>query len=102
MASCGTITVVPAFDQSNVSVTSCSTSTSNVNPGESVTYTAQVRNDNNVEAIADVVLYVDGATQVTNPISVPAASSKTATFNIDFDSAGDYSISAEVTQASRA
>lgn len=98
---CGTITVLPDFNESDVYVSECNLQRTNLNPGDTVTAEYTVRNDNNTDVQATVELYVNGSSTASDTRTI--AQNKSAPFAFEFtpESAGDYELSTEVTSASR-
>lgn len=94
MVDCGTITVVPAFDPSNVTA-SCSLGNVEVVPGDQVTVPITVSNENGSTASYTVTMTVDGSTEETLSGTVGANSQtteqgtyipgSTGTFNVEID-----------------
>jgi len=67
---CGTITVVPAFDPAAVSFVNCESS-DEVEVGETATVSGTFINDNDVEASVTHTLIVSGDEAGTDTVSVP-------------------------------
>lgn len=98
---CGTVTVQAAFSSSNVYVAACNLGGNAATPGESVTVSVPVNNDNNTTADVTVELFVDGSSSATENITIGANSSETADFNFTSNTTGTFSLSTEVTSATR-
>lgn len=99
---CGTITVIPAFNASDVYVSACNLQTTTVNPGETVEVGSPVNNDNGTSVQATVELYVNGSSVANDTQTIAANSAASFTFQFTPQSEGDYNLSTEVTSASRA
>jgi len=95
MASCGTITVVPGFDESDVSV-SCDVYRSEVEEGDPVEVDIQVLNDNDTDATATVDLLVDGRRVEDLSVSVGGSGQVSEGFSITDLDVGDHSIDVEL------
>lgn len=99
MASCGTISVVEAFSEDRVTVTSCSGLPSEATPGQEVDLTVTVQNNNDASADGSVVAETSDGTQVGSASFVTAGGqSSTVTITVTLPSSpGDYAISATTT-----
>lgn len=106
MADCGTITIVPPFNESNVTSPGCTVGPSgDVQPSDTVEVDADVQNTNDVDAVAQVRFVANGITLGEDSIQVPANSTTgvSATFvPEDAGLSGSVTVNAEVTSASRA
>jgi len=100
-STCGTITVVPAFDESDVYVSACNLQTTNITVGESVDVGSPVNNDSSTPVEATVELFVNGSSVASDTQTIAANSATAFTFQFTPQSAGDYGLSTEVTSASR-
>lgn len=100
MVSCGTITVVPAFDPSLVTA-SCSVGTTEVTVGEQVTVPITVSNDNSAPASYDVTLTINGAaeTNIAGTVGGNAQTIEQATVAFDSDGTYNVELSVEASQA---
>lgn len=100
-SNCGTITVVTAFNESDVSTAACAFPDSEITPGSSITINTTAENLNDVAATAEVALFIDGSRETSTTVSVPAASSQTVEFTVNFPNEGTFDLSTEVVSASR-
>lgn len=98
---CGTITVLPEFNASDVYVSECNLQRTNLNPGDTVSAEYTVNNDNNTGVQATVELYVNGSPVATDTRTIGQNKSTPFVFEFTPESAGDYELSTEVTSASR-
>jgi hypothetical protein len=98
---CGTITVVPTFNESDVYVSACNLQTTTVNPGDTVDVGSPVNNDNATSVQATVELFVNGSSEAVDTRTIAANQSETFSFDFTPQSVGDYNLSTEVTSASR-
>jgi len=98
--SCGTVTVEPAFDDSLVTLGSCSIGSPTVTEGGSITATSTVTNDNDRTAIVDLELTVDGSVEATQTVDVASNSTLNAEFSVSFSGPGDYDVSVNITNVS--
>lgn len=100
--SCGSIEVLPAFEASDVFVSSCGLNdTGPVITGATLTYVFDVQNDNTVDAVADAQLLIDGTVEATQQVSIGPSSSTQVSLDVEFTQPGTYDISAQVTNAVR-
>jgi hypothetical protein len=99
---CGTITVVPAFNESDVYVSACNLQTTSITPGETVDVGSPVNNDNDTSVQATVELFVNGSSEAIDTRTIAENQAEAFTFEFTPQSAGDYDLSTEVTSASRA
>jgi len=99
---CGTITVTPAFNESDVYVSACNLQTTSINPGDTVDVGSPVNNDNNTSVQATVELLVNGSSVASDTQTIAANSASAFTFQFTAGEEGDYDLSTEVTSASRA
>ena len=95
MASCGTVTVVSGFDESDVSV-SCDVYRSEVEEGEPVEVDIQVINDNDTDATATADLLVDGSSVEDLSVSVGGHGQVQDGFAVTDLGVGDHSIDVEL------
>lgn len=100
MATCGTITVKPAFDPSLVTAT-CNVGQTNVRVGETVTITATVTNEN--DAVGSYTLTIDVGSAITETQSgtVGANSTTTESITVELSQPNDYPVTVGV-EASQA
>lgn len=99
MASCGTITVRPAFESSNVTA-SCDVGNTSITAGDTVEITATVENDNDVRASYDLTFEVGDAVEETVSGSVSADGSSSESITVEIQDPGEYDVSTSV-QSSR-
>ena len=95
MASCGTITVVPAFDESSVTA-SCSVGSQEITPGGTVDVPVTVTNSNDGPASYTVDVLVDGSTETTLSGTVPGGDQAADSVTLAFDDTGQYGIDVSV------
>ena len=100
MATCGTITVEPAFDQSLVTAT-CNVGQTNVDTGETVTITATVTNQNDAAGSYTLTIEAGSAISETRTGTVGANSTTTESITARISQPGDYPVTVGV-EASRA
>lgn len=100
MASCGTITVGSAFNESDVSA-SCNVQDSNITEGDTAVVDVTVSNSNDVGADYTVDLLVDGSQTASENGSVGSNSDDTTSFEIVDLSEGDHSIDVDLVEATR-
>jgi len=101
MASCGTVEILPQFDESSVRVVSCNLSDTQIRVGESVTATATVENSNDVGATAEV-RFTSGSETVANSLSVPAGSTRTTEATFTYPEPLTFDVAVELRSAQRA
>jgi len=101
-SNCGTITVVPAFNESDVSTAGCAFPNSEIPPGTTITINTTVQNLNDVATTAEVALFIGGSQKTSTTVSVPAASSQTVEFTVNFPEEGTFDLTTEVISVSRA
>jgi len=99
---CGTITVVPAFNESDVYVSACNLQTTSITPGETVEVGSPVNNDNSTAAEATVELFVNGSSEAVDTRTIGANQNETFAFSFSPQASGDYNLETEVVSASRA
>lgn len=99
---CGTVTVVPEFNESDVYVSACNLQTTTTNPGETVDVGSPVNNDNDVSVQATVELFVNGSSKAVDTRVIAANQAEAFTFEFTPQEAGDYNLETEVTSASQA
>lgn len=100
MASCGTVEILPQFDQSSVQVVSCSLSDTEIRVGESVTATATVANQNATSATADV-RFTSGSEAVDRTLSIPAESTRTTEATFTYPEPLTFDVAVELRSAQR-
>jgi len=100
-SNCGTITVAPAFNESDVSTAGCAFPNSEVTPGSTITINTTAENLNDVATTAEVALFIGGSQKTSTTVSVPAASSQTVEFTVNFPNEGMFEPTTEVISASR-
>lgn len=101
MASCGTVEILPRFDQSSVQVVSCSLSDTQIRVGESVTATATVENGNDTGATAEV-RFTSGSETVSNTLSIPAGATRTTEATFTYPEPSTFDVAVELRNAQRA
>jgi len=94
MATCGTITVVPSFDPSDVEI-SCNAG-GEVEVGQEETVSLSISNQNPTGASYSGTVTVDGSSVESFSGSVSAGSSSSENITLVFDEPGDYTIGANV------
>lgn len=99
---CGTIEVLPAFNESDVYVSACNLQTQTATPGDTIQVDTPVNNDNGADAQVTVELFVDGSSLASDTQTITANGSSTFGFQFTPEESGDYNLSTEVTSASRA
>jgi len=102
MVDCGTVEILPAFDESAVSVSGCNVSPTTATVGDTVTATATVQNGN-ADSRAQVTLqFTAGRTTATETVSVRAGGSATGSADFQFSGAGNYSVEVAIQNVSEA
>lgn len=96
MATCGTITVVPAFDPAAVTA-SCSVGQTEAIPGENVTVPITITNGNDAEAQYEIEVSLGAADSTTITGRVGANGQATEQIAATFDAPGDYSVTIDTT-----
>lgn len=100
MASCGTVEILPQFNQSSVQVVSCDLSDTQIRVGESVTATATVENANATGATAEV-RFTSGSESVGRTLSIPAESTRTAEATFTYPEPNTFDVAVELRSAQR-
>jgi subtilase family serine protease len=100
-SNCGTVTVVPAFNESDVTTAGCAFPNSELTPGSSITVNTTAENLNDVAATAEVALFINGSRETSTTVSVGAASSTTVEFDVSFPDEGTFDLTTEVVSANR-
>lgn len=102
MASCGTVEVLPQFSGSSVSIESCNVDGSSLAIGESVTATATVRNQQGNAEAAATVEFTSGGETITQSLTVPAGTTRTARAQFTYANAGTYTVEVGLASVNRA
>jgi len=95
MASCGTITVVPAFDESSVTA-SCSVGSQEITPGGTVDVPVTVTNSNDNAAAYTVDVLVDGTRETSISGTVPGGNQTDDSVMLTFENTGSFGIDVSV------
>lgn len=101
MVRCGTITVRRRFDESRVSAIGCAGTPNEVAPGDTISVTVTVENDNDVGADASVAVRTTGGTTIgTANVTVPANGTNTVQVQGSMPTqTGEYELEPAVTGA---
>ena len=99
--SCGTVTVLPAFDAGAVTIENCTVSDSQVTTGGSVTVTATVANGNDADARVRVTLSVGQQTNATD-VTISAGQTRSVSSSFAMSQAGEYPAEVTISDIARA
>lgn len=102
MVTCGTVEVIPAFDESDVEITDCETTPQEAVVNEDpVEATVEVSNDNDRPALVDVEFSSAGES-VSEELEVGAQGSSSVTAEFVYEEAGTFDMEVEITSADAA
>lgn len=103
MADCATVQVDEPFDPEKVTIANCTVSPTSVRPGETVTATATVQNNNPNTPVNATVRFgvVGGSTSAPDVVRTPASGSETGSVKLQFEDGGSYDIDVSIADVSR-